>query len=95
MTVDEFIGQNNERTHSPSQSQLEATKARASIKRKARATEETSQQILASERRNISEGALKRNIRHAREERNMLPNPQIRDEIPALPQEYQLTTNGD
>ena len=25
----------------------------------------------------------------------MLPNPQAREEIPVLPQEYQLTTNGD
>ena len=25
----------------------------------------------------------------------MLPNPQTREEIPILPQEYQLTTNGD
>ena len=102
--LDEYIGQNNEHTHPPSQTQVEVTKAKASIKRKAEATEETSQQILASELRNISEGAaanlpsldaLKRNIRHAREERNMLPNPQTREEIPVLPKEYQTTTNGD
>ena len=53
----EFIGQNHEHTHPPSQIQVEVTKAKASIKRKAEATEETSQQILASELRNISEGA--------------------------------------
>ena len=85
----EYIGQNNERTHPPSQTQVEATKAKASVKRKAEATEKTSQQVLASELRNISEGAaanlpsldaLKSNIRHAREE------------IPVLPQ---LTTNGN
>ena len=59
---------------------------------------------LASALRNISEGAaanlpsldaLKINICHVREERNMLSNPQTREEIPVLPQEYQLTTNGN
>ena len=53
---------------------------------------------------NFSEGAatnvpsldaIKRNIHHAHEERNMLPNPQALEEIQVLPQEYQLTTNGD
>ena len=85
--LDEFIGQNNEHTHPSSQTQVKVIKAKASIKLKAEASEETSQQILASELRNISEGAaanlpsldaLKRNIRHAREERNMLPNPHTR-----------------
>ena len=55
--LDEFTGQNNEHTHPPSQTLVEVTKATASIKRKAEATEETSQQILATELRNISEGA--------------------------------------
>ena len=49
----EFIGQNHEHTHPPSQIQVEVTKAKTSIKRKAEATEETSQQILTSELRNI------------------------------------------
>ena len=49
--LDAFIGQNNEQTHPPSQKQVEVTKAKASIKRKAEATEETSQQILAPELR--------------------------------------------
>ena len=91
-----YIGQSNEHKHRPSQTQVEFTKAKASIKRKAEATVETNQQILALEPRNISEGAaanlpcldtLKRNIRHAREERNMPPNPQTREEISVLPQE--------
>ena len=51
--LDEFIGQNHEHTHPPSQIQVEVTKAKTSIKRKAEATEETSQQILTSELRNI------------------------------------------
>ena len=54
----------------------------------------------ASELRNASEGAAANlpspvNIRHVREERNMFPNPQTLDEIPKIPQKYQLTTNGD
>ena len=56
--LDEFIGQNNEHTHPPSQMQVEVTKAKASIKRKTEATKETSEQILVSEQRNISEGLL-------------------------------------
>ena len=63
----------------------------------AETTEETSQQIVASKLTNVSEeaavnllslDALKRNIYYGSEERNMLPNPQTRDEIPVLPQEY-------
>ena len=46
---DEFIGQNNEHAHPLSQTEVEATKTKASIKQKAEATEEISQQILASE----------------------------------------------
>ena len=56
--LDEFIGQNNEHTHPPSQMQVGVTKAKASIKRKTEATKETSEQILVSEQRNISEGLL-------------------------------------
>ena len=37
---------------------------------------------------------VKNNIRLAREERNILPNPYTREEILVLSQEYQLTTNG-
>ena len=55
--LDEFIGQINEHPHPPSQMQVEVTKVKASIKWKAEATEKTSQQILASELKNISEGA--------------------------------------
>ena len=50
-SLDEFIGQNNEQTHPPSQKKIEDTEAKASTKQKAEATEETSQQILAPELR--------------------------------------------
>ena len=39
-------------------------------------------------------GTLRRIIRHAREDRNMQPNPQAREEIAVLPHQYQLTSNG-
>ena len=50
--------------------------------------------------RNLSEEAAvntssQRNIHHRRDKRNMLLNPQTSNEIPKLPQEYQITTNGD
>ena len=84
--LDEFIGQNNEHIHSRSQTEVEVTKAKANIKRNTEASKETNQQILASELKDISEkasatlpslDALKGNIRHVREERNMLPIPRL------------------
>ena len=100
--TDEFLGRNNEHTHPPSQTEVEVTKVKTSIKRKAETAMETGQHILATELRTVSEGAaanppavstLRRNIRHARR-LNLPPNPQNRDEIPELPQEYQLTLYG-
>ena len=74
------------------------------MKRRAETTEETTQQILGASLNNVSEGAaaimpsvgsLRRNIRHARQDRNMPPNPLTRDAIPILPQQYQETTTGE
>ena len=84
--LDQLIGQNNEHIHPRSQTQVEVTKAKASINRNAEASKEKNQQILASELKDISEraaatlpslDALKRNIRHVRAERNMLPIPRL------------------
>ena len=102
--LDEYIGMNNAHTHPPSQTQAEVVKVQAAMKRRAETTEETTQQILASSLINISEGAaaiipsvgsLRRNIRHARQDRNMPPNPLTKNDIPVLPQQYQETTTGD
>ena len=49
--LDEFIGPNNAHAHLPSQTEAEVIKGKASIKRIAESTEETSQQILAPELR--------------------------------------------
>ena len=90
--TDEFNDQVNKHTHAPSQTEVEVTKVKSRMKRKATTALETSQQMLGTELRNISEGAaaslpgvstLRRNIRKAREE------------IPELPVQYQLTVNGE
>ena len=54
--TDEFIDQVNEYTHASSQTEVEVTKVKSRIKRKATTTLETPQQILGTELRNISEG---------------------------------------
>ena len=101
--TDEFIEQNNEHTHASSATEVEVTKVLMSIKRKAETTDETSQQILGRELALISEDAaanlpavstIQIRIRKVRENQNVIPNPQNRDEIPVLPLEYQQTTNG-
>ena len=102
--TDEFIEQVNEHTHAPSQTEVEVTKVKSRIKRKATTTLETPQQILGTEQRNILEGAvaslpgastLRKNIRKARKDFGTPPNPAIREEIlELLPEQYQLTVNG-
>ena len=58
---------------------------------------------MGTDLRNILEGAaaslsgvstLRRNIRKAREDFDTLPNPATPEEIPELPEQYQLTVNG-
>ena len=84
----------------------EVTKVKDIIKRRADTTEETTQQILATELRNISEGAaanlpaiymLRRNrhTRHTRQYRDVPHNPIRREDIPELPPAYRLTVNVD
>ena len=91
-------------THAPSQTEVELTKVKSRIKRNATTTLETPLQILGTELRNISEGAAaslpgvstsRRNIRKARENFDTPPNPTTREEIPELPEQYQLTVNGE
>ena len=47
--TDEFIDQVHEHTHAPSQTEVEVTKVKSRIKRKATTTLETPQQILGTE----------------------------------------------
>ena len=89
---------------SVSQTNCEAVKVEASIKRRAETTADPSRQILADELSAISQTAavnlpsmdnLRHNIRAVRQERNLPPLPLNRTAIPVLPQQYQVTENGD
>ena len=100
----EFVEHTNDHTHPPSQTECAGTKVKANIRRRAETTEETTQQIWATELRNVSEGVaanlpsidtLRRNVRHSRQDRDLPPNPIRREDIPALPPAYNITTNGD
>ena len=102
--LDEFLGKIHKSTHAPLQAECQVTKVKAGIKRRAEETEETTQQILGTELRNISDGVaanlpsletLRRNVRHSRQDRNMPPTPAHREDIPDLPQAYRTTTNRD
>ena len=52
--IDDFAEQVNEHTHAPSATRCELTKVRASIKRKASTTHDTTQQILGNELANLT-----------------------------------------
>ena len=95
--LDEFLDEIHEHTHAPSQTECQVTKVKAGIKRRAEETEETTQQILGTEPRNISDGVaanlpsletLRRNVHHSRQNRNMPPTPAHREDIPDLIQAY-------
>ena len=92
--TDEFIEQVNEHTHAPSQTEVEVTKVKSRIKRKATTTLETLQHILGTELKNISEGAaaslpgvstLRRNIRKAREDFKLRQTLQLERKYPNSP----------
>ena len=91
------------KTHAPSQTEVEVTKVKSRIKRKATTTLETPQQILGTELRNTSEWAaaslpgvstLRRNARKARKNFDTPPNPVTREETPEIPEQYQLNVSG-
>ena len=101
---DGFVEHTNDHIHPPSQTECAGTKVKANIRRMAETTEETTQQILTTELRNVSDGVaanqpsvdkLRRNVRHSRQDRDLSPNPIRREDIPALPPAYSITTNGD
>ena len=82
----------------------QSCKVKDNIRRRAETTEETTQQILATELGNVSEGVaanlpsidtLRRNVRHSRQDRDLPPNRIRREDIPALPPAYSITTNED
>ena len=99
-----IVGRVNDHTQAPNATQIEVTKVPASIKRKAWTTHGTPQDILTTELANVSNEAVvnlppMRHIRHAiRSQRENIndPNiPQHRQDLPAIPNEYAITTHGD
>lgn len=101
---DVFSEELNEHTHPPSQTNVEVRKVKASVKERANNCNDTSQQILGDKLQDVSEAAavnlpainnMRRNIRRQRQEHNVQPIPQRREEIPVLPNGYQITNRGD
>ena len=95
--TDEFVTQINEHAHAPSQVNCEVAKVKAGIKRRAETSNDPSRQILAAELGGVTETAavnlpsmdtMRRNIRAARQEINIPPQPINLAAIPALPQAY-------
>ena len=96
--TDESVEEVNIHTHPPSQTQVEVAKVESSIKRKSTTTQDTSQQILAVELQNVPQSvavnlpqinSIRRNIRAQRQDRNILPTPLHREDVPRLPQQYE------
>jgi len=99
-----FIEQTNEHTHPPDQVQCEVANVKSGIKRQAQTTVQQSQHILAEEMARISERAavnlpsidnIRRNIRSVRQNKDVLPIPINILDILVMPQEFQITVNGE
>ena len=94
---DSVVGRFNDHTHAPDIGRPEALKIRQSIKRRAVDTEETPQQVITQELRDVSDSAavklpairsIHRCIRHYRHDAGNAPaNPQTRADL-ELPEEY-------
>ena len=100
---DVFLNQLKEHTHPSSQARVEVTKIKTCIKERAGNTNDTFQQILGAELRNVSEATavalpslsnMRRNIRRQRDYHSMPAAPQRRKDIPVLPNNYQVTNRG-
>ena len=98
-----IVNQLHEHSHGANQTSNEVLRVKAGMKRRAENTQETTQQILTGGLANISEAAavnlpsiphVRRTIRMQRPHQE-IPNPINRAQIPILPPEYQVTTNGD
>ena len=103
-TEDAFLNQLNEHTHPPSQTRVEATKIKERIKDRAGNTNDTSQQMLGAELRNVSKATavaltslnnMRCNIRRQRDDHNMPAVPQRREDIPVRPNNYQIKNRGN
>ena len=100
----ELVGEINKHTHPPSQDQAVVTKIKASIKRRSQATHGTPLTNFEVALQNISEAAavnlpqinnLKRTIHSQRKDNDLPPTPLRREDIPVLPERYQVTKAGE
>ena len=80
----ELVGEINEHIHPPSKDQIEVTEIKASIKRRSQATHDIPQQILGAALQNVSETAA-----------DLPPTPLRSEDIPVLPERYQVTKAGE
>ena len=80
------------------------TKIKESIKRRARDSLDNPREIVSAEVQNVSEAVafnlpsldhLGRNIRSQRQNRHRHANPVVREALPELPPEYQVTSAGE
>ena len=82
---------------------VEATKIKARVKYRAGNTNDFSQKILGAELRNVSQATavalpslnnMRRNIRRQRDDHKMPAFPQRKEDIPVLPNNYQVINRG-
>ena len=102
--IDGFVEQVKKHTHARFAKGCELIKVRASNKRKASTTHDTTQQILGTELVYLTLTAavnlpnlsnLRRNIRRQWQEQNILPNPPREEDVPVLPHKYQTAGRGE
>ena len=99
-----FVEQVNEHPHPLSATKCETTKIKENIKRRARDSLDNPREIVSAEVQNVSEAVafnlpsldhLGRNIRSQRQNRHRHANPVVREALPELPPEYQVTSAGE
>ena len=102
--IDGFVEQVKKHTHAPFAKGCELIKVRASNKRKASTTHDTTQQILGTKLVYLTPTAavnlpnlrnLRRNNRRQWQEQNILPNAPREEDVPVLPHKYQMAGGGE
>ena len=99
-----LVGETIRHNHPSSEDQVEVTKVEAPIKRRSQTTHDIPQQILRAALQKISEtnsvnlspvNNLKRIIHSPRKDNDAPPTPLRREDVPALPERYQVTNSGE
>ena len=101
---DQIVGRVNVHTHGPNNTKVEVTKVRVDMKRRPETTIDEPQRILSDGLAQASAAVavnlprltnVRRTIRRYQANGGDPVNPRDRAAIPVLPNEYQLTNNGD